>query len=110
MAVRIKKRVERHLLVLLGGFALVPLSTMAYVAIYRGSPPAMFSTVTQYGQVATGATVLALVVVAVWSVRLLRRKLKPLADLKDATRRLANGDYSRRVHPGTGLERGQHEK
>ena len=101
MAVRLKKRVERHLLVLLGGFALVPLSTLAYLANYRGSPPAMFSSVTQYTLVATGATVLALIVVAVWSVRLLRRKLKPLADLQDATRRLANGDYSRPVHVDT---------
>ena len=97
MAVRLRKRVERHLLTLLGGFALVPLSVMAYLAIYDGSPPAIFSSVAQFSQLAIAATSLALILVAFSYVRVLRRKLKPLADLQDATSRLANGDYSRRV-------------
>ncbi|MCZ6853613.1 MAG: hypothetical protein O7G86_06820, partial [Gammaproteobacteria bacterium] len=96
MAVRLRKRVERHLLALLGAFALVPLSAMAFLAIYGGSTPSIFNSVSQFSQLAIAATTLALIIVAAFILRILRRNLTPLADLQDAIHRLANGDYSRR--------------
>lgn len=97
MAIRLRKRVERHLLTHLGTFALVPISAIAYLAIYDGSVPAAFHSVAQFSQLAVIVTTLALITAAVSVGRILRRNLQPLTELQDAIRRLANGDYSRRI-------------
>ncbi len=97
MAIRLRKRVERHLLTHLGTFALVPISAIAYLAIYDGSVPAAFNSVAQFSQLAVIVTTLALITAAVSVGRILRRNLQPLTELQDAIRRLANGDYSRRI-------------
>lgn len=97
MAIRLRKRVERHLLIHLGTFALVPISAIAYLAIYDGSVPAAFHSVAQFSQLAVIVTTLALITAAVSVGRILRRNLQPLTELQDAIRRLANGDYSRRI-------------
>ncbi len=97
MAIRLRKRVERHLLTLLGTFALVPISAIAYLGIYDGSVPAMFSSVAQFSQFAVVATTLTLITAAVSVGRILRRNLQPLTALQDAIRQLTNGNYSRRI-------------
>jgi diguanylate cyclase (GGDEF)-like protein len=88
------KRFQRQLLAI-QGFALLPLALLIYFALQDSHP--------SHGSVGSSNEI-AIIVVGVFvfamgfvSVYLIARKLRTLGQFEDATRRLTNGDYSRRV-------------
>jgi diguanylate cyclase (GGDEF)-like protein len=98
MAVRLGKRVERQLLTLLVSFALVPLAAFAYLGLHDASRPMLFGSVAQFAQIIAAFSFVLLAAIGYLIVRMLRRRFKPLTDLENITRRLARGDYSKRVN------------
>lgn len=104
MAVRLGKRVERQLLTLLASFALAPIAALAYLGLHDGSQSILFGSVSRFSQITAGFAIITLFSGSWLTVRMLRRRFKPLTDLEEVTRMLARGDYSQRVNIKTNDE------
>lgn len=104
MAVRLGKRVERQLLTLLASFALAPIAALAYLSLHDGSQSILFGSVSRFSQVTAGFAIITLFSGSWLTVRMLRRRFKPLTDLEEVTRMLARGDYSQRINIKTNDE------
>jgi diguanylate cyclase (GGDEF)-like protein len=81
-------RVERQLLALLSLFACAAVAAMAAVGLDLIAVPVW---------ALTGAIAASFIICAILSVRLLRRRFALLNRLEHLTRRIARGDYTRRV-------------
>jgi len=105
------KRLERQLS-LLGGSALVLFGALVYLAVLDGALPGLDAwrdvpaqlgrqplvTLPGMTKLPVFAAALALFVVAFAGLKVLRAKMRSLAQFEEATRRLASGDYGKRIH------------
>jgi diguanylate cyclase (GGDEF)-like protein len=87
----------KHKILALEIAAFLPFVALVYLTLNDGRPFEAVEFIADFNAVATVVAAAALFVVTVLGMRMLRRKLRTLARFEDATRRLAGGDYSRRV-------------
>ena len=95
------RRFERKLLAI-QGIAVLPLAGLIYLALQ--DPREVLASGSAFNQIAICLAAIALFIVGLLSVQIISRKLRTLGQFEEATRRLTNGDYSRRVNVDTNDE------